>query len=141
MKDVLLEFFEDEVSEARAVIEKVKEIPLDSKLTKDSRTVLELINHMAQIPKIDVDIYSGKFDSGENTHKMEIELDRKSVDAVLQVFDECCEYLRNYFKNIADKELTEKKFRPFYEPNSDFKSWDHFLPKLTAHIAFHKGIL
>jgi hypothetical protein len=141
IKDVLLAFFDDEVKEARYVIEKVKTIPLDSKLTPNTRPLLALINHIAQIPRIDVDIYSGKFPSGEETHKLELALDRKTVDDVLTVFEESCKYLHAFFKNMTDEEMVEKKLRPFYEPNFDFRSWTHFLPKLTAHIALHKGVL
>ncbi|MGC9778473.1 MAG: hypothetical protein HZR80_04465 [Candidatus Heimdallarchaeota archaeon] len=77
IKNVLLDFFEDEIREVKVVIEKTKEIPSDFCLTKDSRPILDLVNHIAQIPRIDVDIYSGKFASGEDTHKLEVELNQQ----------------------------------------------------------------
>ncbi|NHJ47183.1 MAG: hypothetical protein FK733_05290 [Asgard group archaeon] len=141
IKNILIAFFDDEAKEVRSVIEKVRTIPLDAKLTAETRTVLELINHIAQIPRIDVNIYSGKFPSGEDTRKTEEELNRKSVDDVLKVFDESCQYLKTYFKDMTDDEILEKKLRPFYEPDSQLQSWDHFLSKLAAHLALHKGVL
>jgi hypothetical protein len=141
IKEILLAFFDDEANEVRFVIDKVKAIPLNTKLTDETRTVLELINHIAQIPRIDVDIYSGKFPSGEDTRKIEEKLNRETVEDVLMVFDESCAYLHNYFKDKPNEELLEKKLRPFYEPDSPLRSWDHFLPKLTAHLALHKGVL
>ncbi len=141
IKNVLLDFFEDEIREVKVVIEKTKEIPSDFCLTKDSRPILDLVNHIAQIPRIDVDIYSGKFASGEDTHKLEVELNQPTIDDALKVFDESCAYLRNYFAKMADEELHKKSLKPFYEPDSESRSWTHFLPKLVAHIALHKGIL
>ena len=141
IRKVLLDFFDDEVSEVRVVIEKSKDISPDFCLTKDSRPVLALVNHIAQIPRIDVDIYSGKFASGEDTHKMEIELDKPTIDEALKVFEESCEYLHNYFANMSDEDLQKKTLKPFYEPDSKPRSWNHFLPKLIAHIALHKGVL
>lgn len=69
--EILIDFFNDEAKEVRVLIEYTKNIPLDSKLVPETRTVLELINHIAQIPRIDVDIYSGKLPSGEETGKLE----------------------------------------------------------------------
>ena len=57
IKDVLLDFFDDEAKEVRVVMEKAKEVSPDFRLTEDSRTILELVNHIAQIPQIDIDIY------------------------------------------------------------------------------------
>jgi len=140
-KDILLEFFEDEVSEVRIVIEKVKEISLEHRLTPETRTVLDLINHIAQIPRIDISIYSGDFTTGEQTHKMELELNRTSIVDVLQVFEAGSNYLLDFFKTMSDKVFFKENLKPFYEPNSKPRSWTHFLPKLIAHIALHKGIL
>lgn len=141
LKNALLAFFEDEVSEVRSVINKVKEISLDFRLTEESRTVLELINHIAQIPKIDVGIYSGELDSGELTHQKELELNKKTVDDVLEVLNDGIFYVKEYFKDMSDTDLHERMLRPFYEEDTPLQSWAHFLPKLTAHIALHKGIL
>ncbi len=141
IKDVLLDFFEDEIKEVRVVMEKAKEVPLDFRLTEDSRTLLELVNHIAQIPQIDVDIYSGKFPSGEETHKLELKLNKKKIDDVLKVFDDSCNYLRKYFEKLTDEDLLKETLRPFYEPDSPPQAWTQFLPKLTTHLALHKGVL
>jgi uncharacterized damage-inducible protein DinB len=141
IKDVLLDFFEDEVKEVRVVMEKANDVPLTFRLVKDSRTLLDLVNHMAQIPRIDIDIYSGKFPSGEETHKLELLLNKKDIDEALVVFDNGCDYLRKYFKKFNDEELLKETLRPFYEPDSPPQSWTHFLPKLTTHLALHKGVL
>lgn len=141
LNKILLAFFDDEVKEVRVVIEKTKDIPLDSRITPETRTVLELINHIAQIPRIDVDIYTGKLPTGKEAGKLEKAMDKKTVDDVLNVLGESCQYLHDYFNGMSDEELQDKKLRPFYEPDSNFRSWVHLLPKLTAHIAMHKGIL
>ncbi|MBN1329881.1 MAG: hypothetical protein JXA54_10440 [Candidatus Heimdallarchaeota archaeon] len=141
IKTILLEFFEDEAAEARVVIEKIKDISLDHRLTKETRTVLELANHIAQIPRIDIGIYSKELDSGEKAHKMELELTRQTIDEILKVYDEGCKYLKNYFVKMTNEDFTKKCFVPFYEPNTSPKAWSYFLPKLTTHITMHKGIL
>ena len=60
---------------------------------------------------------------------------------MLEVFDNGCDYLRKYFKKFTDKDLLEETLRPFYEPDSPPRAWTHFLPKLTTHLALHKGVL
>ena len=113
IKEVLLDFFEDEVKEVRVVIEKAKEVPHDCRLTNECRTILELVNHIAQIPRIDVDIYSGKLPSGEDAHKLELKLNKKNIDDVLKVFDVSCKYLRKYFEKLTDEDfLKENIFIP-----------------------------
>jgi len=141
IKDVLLDFFDDEAKEVRVVMEKAKEVSPDFRLTEDSRTILELVNHIAQIPQIDIDIYSGKFPSGEETHKLELKLNKKDIDGALKVFDDCCNYLKKYFEKFTDEDLLKETLQPFYEPDSPHRSWTHFLPKLTAHMTLHKGVL
>lgn len=139
--EILIDFFNDEAKEVRVLIEYTKNIPLDSKLVPETRTVLELINHIAQIPRIDVDIYSGKLPSGEETGKLEEIMNKNNVEDVLKAFDENCKYLQDYFTGMNNELLSKKNLRPFYEPNSEFRSWAHFLPKLITHIALHKGVL
>ncbi|NHJ86561.1 MAG: hypothetical protein FK734_13935 [Asgard group archaeon] len=140
-KDILLEMFEDESQEVRFMLVKAKEVSPISKLTPDTRTILDLVNHIAQIPRIDIGIYNGELSSGELAHKMELELNRDTMDEAITVFDEGCKYTKNYFSKMTDEELTEAKMRPFYEPEAEFRSWAYFLPKLTTHLVLHKGIL
>ena len=141
IKKILLDFFDDEAKEVRVVMEKSKSISPDFRLTKNCRPVLALVNHIAQIPRIDVDIYSGIFTSGEDTHNLEIKLDKKTIDEALKIFDESCEYLQTFFAKLTDNDLQKKVLKPFYEPDSKPRSWNHFLPKLIAHMALHKGVL
>ncbi len=141
IKTILLEFFDEEAAEAKVVLNKIKEISLDYQLTKETRSVLDLANHIAQIPRIDIGIYSKELDSGEKAHKMELELNRKTIDEILKVYDTGCKYLKEYFKKMSDEDFNKKNLVPFYEPNVEPKSWSHFLPKIITHITLHKGIL
>ena len=141
IKDVLLESFDDEVSELIVVIKKTKTIPLEFKLTPETRPVIDLINHIAQIPKIDLEIFSGKLATGDETGTLEKQLHKATIDDALKVLDEGCKYLREYFKNKTDEELLVEDKRPFYETNTPLRSWGYFLPKITTHLVMHKAIL
>ena len=141
IKDVLIESFDDEVSELRVVIHKAKEIALDFKLTPETRTIFELINHIAQIPKIDLEIFSGKLAAGEQTAAVEKQLQKSTIDEALVVLDDGCKYLKKYFEKMTDKELLKEDKRPFYETDTPLRSWGYFLPKITTHLVMHKAIL
>lgn len=141
IKEVLLGSFDDEVSELLTVIQKAKDIPLDFKMTPETRTILDLINHIVQIPKIDLEIFSGKFDSSEQTAAVEKELHKTTIDEALTVLDDGCKYLKKYFEKLTEKELLIEDKRPFYETDTPLRSWGYFLPKITTHLVMHKAIL
>ena len=138
---IYLKFFEEEAAEVRNVIDLSRKIPLDFRLTEKTRPVSELANHIAQIPRIDIGIYSGELDSGEKAHAMEIKLNRKNIDEILKVFDEGYKYLIHYFKEMTDEDFLIEDKKPFYEMDSEPKAWTILLGKLITHLALHKGIL
>jgi len=141
IKDVLLTSFDDEVSELLVVIQKAKEISLDFKLTPETRTIFDLINHIVQIPKIDLEIFSGKLAAGEQTADVEKLLHKSTIDEALTVLNDGCKYLKKYFEKMTDEELLKKDKRPFYETDTPLRSWGYFLPKITTHLVMHKAIL
>lgn len=139
--DIFLSMFNDEVREVRYVLEQIKRVRLDFRLTDNTRTVLELANHIAQIPRIDIGIYSGELSSGELAHEIELKLTRNTIDEVLKVFDDGCNFLCTFFKKMVDEDLLIESLVPFYEPSHPPRSWSYFLPKLITHLVLHKGIL
>ncbi len=141
IKDVLIESFDDEVSELRAVIHKAKEIALDFKLTSETRTIFELINHIVQIPKIDLEIFSGKLATSEQTTAVEKQSQKFTIDEAVVVLDDGCKYLKKYFEKMTDEEILKEDKRPFYETDTPLRSWSYFLPKITTHLVMHKAIL
>jgi len=141
IKKVLLDSLEDEIKEVRFVIEEVSSIPLNSKLTSETRTILELINHIAQIPRMDIDIYTNKIVTSEQAQKLEQQLNKKTIKDVLKVFDDNCLYLRKHFEKMTDEDLFKENLNPFYEKGKPPKSWTYFLPKITSHLVLHKGVL
>ncbi|HUU77378.1 MAG TPA: hypothetical protein VMX55_03480 [candidate division Zixibacteria bacterium] len=139
--DTYLSIFEDEKKEVKNVIDIARNASPDFKLTEKTRTLIELVNHIAQIPRIDIGIYSGELDSGEKAHAMEVELTREKFDDILKIFDDGCNYLQKYFSNMTDEDFLEENLKAFYELDREAQAWTHYFAKLITHMVLHKGIL
>ncbi|NHJ03835.1 MAG: hypothetical protein EAX90_03360 [Candidatus Heimdallarchaeota archaeon] len=139
--ETYLSIFKDEIKEVRNVIDIARNVSPDFKLTEKTRTLIELVNHIAQIPRIDIGIYSGELDSGEKTHAMEVKLSRKKFDDILKIFDDGCNFLEKYFSNMTDEDFLVETLKAFYEQDSKSHAWTYYLAKLITHMVLHKGIL
>ncbi|MFW9922012.1 MAG: DinB family protein [Candidatus Thorarchaeota archaeon] len=141
LNEIYVSIFEDEVKEVRYIIEQTKTIPLDFRLSPKTRTILELVNHVVQIPRIDIGIYSGELNSGELAHEMELKLNKDNIDDALKVFDDGCNYLRKFFEKMNDEDLMTENLVAFYEQDPKPKAWTHYLAKLITHLVLHKGVI
>ena len=135
--EVLLSVFNHEAKQARVVLEVAKNA--DSKFTpmEGMRSLLEVANHLAQIPSLDYRMYLKEIDSTESAQSWEKKLNRESIDEILVVFDKGIKDVNEFFKGMNDKEFLEKKLKPFYE-QGDQKGWDFYMPEFITHIAMHK---
>jgi hypothetical protein len=137
MIDVLMDSFKHEARQARVVIDKARMVNSDFVPRTGMRSLIDLVNHLAQIPLMDPAVYSSELDSEAATQKREMELHRADIDGVLNVFDEGIENADKRFRKMSEKELLEKSLRPFYEAGAT-KNWAHYIPEMTRHIAMHK---
>ncbi len=135
--DVLMDSFKYEARQARVVINKAKLAKHDFVPTKGMRSLIDLVNHLAQSPLMDPAVYSSELKSVEAAQKREGELYRKDIEGALDVFDEGIERAIQRFSNMSDKELLEKRLLPFYE-TGERKNWAYYISEMTRHLAMHK---
>lgn len=137
MVDVLLDSFKHEAGQARVVIDKAKMAKSDFVPVKGMRSLIDLVNHLSQIPHLDPAVYSSKLGSNEAIQKREKELRRTDISDALHVFDESVENTEKRFRRMTDEDFLKKNLQPFYESGSS-KNWAYYIPEMTRHIAMHK---
>lgn len=135
--DVLMDSFRHEAKQARVVIDKARTANSDFVPSKGMRSLIELVNHLVQIPLIDPAVYSSELDSEAAFQKREKELHSVDIDVALSVFDEGIKSAEERFRTMSEKELLEKNLQPFYE-SGEKKNWAYYIPEMTRHIAMHK---
>jgi hypothetical protein len=135
--EVLLDSFKHETHQARVVIDKARMANSDFVPFKGMRSLITLVNHLAQIPTLDPAVYSSELSTGEAVQKKEEEMYRSDVSDILSVFDEGVKHIEKRLSKMSDKELLEKNLRPFYE-TGDEKNWAYYIPEMTRHLAMHK---
>ncbi len=137
ISDVLLESVKREANQTRVVLSTAEGEDLDFAPKEGMRTMEQLANHTAQIPFMDIAIYSGELDSGQAAQKRESNLNRDSIQDMLKVFDEGLEKMTGFFKRKSDDEMLEDNLKPFYVEEGT-ESWAHYLSECISHLAMHK---
>lgn len=135
--DVLIDSFKHEARQARVVLDKARTADPDFVPNEGMRSLIELVNHLSQIPHLDPAVYSSELGSGEVIQKREKELYRTDIDGALTVFDEGVESAVERLSKLSDKELLAKTLQPFYE-TGEAKNWAYYIPEMTRHVAMHK---
>jgi uncharacterized damage-inducible protein DinB len=137
ISELLLEMLVHESKQARFVLTVAKDTDLKFSPNDKMKPLLDLANHIAQIPLIDYKFFNMDFDNFEQTQKLEKELHKDSIDELLTIFDQGIEYIREHFAKLSDEEVLEKNKKPFYE-EGPMKNWAHYLPTIVTHLAMHK---
>jgi len=137
MIDILMDSFKHEARQARVVIDKARMTNSDFIPTKGMRSLIDLVNHLAQIPLMDPAVYSNELESEEAFQKREKELYSVDIDGVLSMFDEGIKNTEKRFRNMSEKEFLKKNLQPFYE-SGEKKNWAYYIPEMTRHLAMHK---
>jgi hypothetical protein len=134
---ILIEMFANESAQARFVLSAAKDADLQYCPCDGIRPLVELANHLAQIPSLDFKFYTKKFESFEQVHASEEQLHRSSIEGILNVFDEGVNILRKHLEQLSDEDALKENLKAFYEQGPE-KSWTHCIPEITTHIAMHK---
>jgi uncharacterized damage-inducible protein DinB len=137
ISDVLLESLKREANQTRVVLSTADGEDLDFAPKESMRKMKQLANHTAQIPHMDIAIYSGELDSGDAAQKREHNLNRNSIKEMLGVFDEGLEKMIEFFQGKSDNEMLEENLKPFYVEEG-MESWAHYLSECISHLAMHK---
>jgi hypothetical protein len=134
---ILLDALEHESDQARFVLETARASDLTYTPKDDLRPLIDLANHLAQIPLIDFKFYSREFKSFEEVQAIEKELRRDSIAKMLEVYDDGIKTLKEKISHLTDEQIMEKNLKAFYEDGKE-KNWAYYLPEITSHLAMHK---
>lgn len=137
MVDVLMDSFRHEARQARVVIDKARMTNSDFVPSKGMRSLIDIVNHLAQIPFMDPEWDSSQLGNEEAIQEREKELYQSDINGALGVFDEGIKSVEKRFSKMTEEEFLEKNLRPLYE-TGDTKNWAFYLPEMTSHIAMHK---
>jgi len=135
--NLLLEMLNHESSQVRFVLTAAKDSDLKFTAKEEMRSLLDLANHLAQIPTIDFKFFSMEFESFEEVRKMENDLHRDAVDDMLVIYDEGIEKINEHLSALSDEQSLENNLKAFYQDGPE-KSWAHYIPEITTHLAMHK---
>ncbi|RDE12578.1 MAG: hypothetical protein C4K47_07515 [Candidatus Thorarchaeota archaeon] len=134
---VLLDGFTHEAKQVRVVIEATQGVDPKFQAKQGMRTLVQLSNHLAQSPQMDLAVLLGEIAKPEQAQAMEKKLNRDSLPDILKVFDQGVDSVSKYVKKLTDKEILDPKVKPFYEQGPP-KRWVDYLQELTTHMAMHK---
>lgn len=128
---------EHESSQTRFVLVAAKESDLKFTPNEALRPLVDLVNHLAQIPTIDFNFFSMEFKTFEEVRAMEIDLRQETIDDMLTVYDQGIEKIKEFISKLADEQILENNLKAFYQDGPE-KSWAHYIPEITTHLAMHK---
>ncbi len=137
LAQILVNALEHESNQARFVLEAAESTDLAYTPKEDLRPLVDLANHLAQIPLIDFKFYSTEFKDFEEVQALEKELRRDSITKMLEVYDKGIKTLKEKISQMSDEQIMEKNLKAFYEEGEE-KNWAFYLPEITTHLAMHK---
>lgn len=134
---ILLDMIDHESRQTRFVMAAAIGSDLNFKPSDEMRSLIDLLNHLAEIPTIDLKFCSMQFNDFEEVHAMEKELRRGTIDELLAIYDKGMETIYEFISKLSDDKLTENSLKPFDQEGLP-KSWAHYIPEITTHLAMHK---
>lgn len=138
---LLLNMLEHESNQTKFVLAAAKTANLKFTPKEELRSLIDVANHVAQIPLIDLKFYSMEFKTFEEVQAMEKELRKESIDELLKVYDQGIEKIKEFISKLSDEQLLENNLTvylsAFYQDGPE-KSWSHYIPEIATHLAMHK---
>lgn len=134
---ILLDMFEHESAQARFVLSAAKDTDLSFTPKDEMRPLIDLTNHLVQIPIIDFKFFTKEFESFEQVREMEKELRQDTIKKMLTVYDQGIESIKKHISKLSDEQALENNMKAFYQDGPD-KNWAHYLSEITTHLAMHK---
>ncbi|MGY5860411.1 MAG: hypothetical protein RTU63_13655 [Candidatus Thorarchaeota archaeon] len=135
--ELLLHMLEHESNQTKFVLTATKETDLSFTPKDELRPLIDLVNHIAQIPQIDFKFFSMEFKDFEEVRAMEKELRKETIDEMLAIYDQGIEKIKEYISKLSDEQIVENNLKAFYQ-DGPMKSWAHYIPEITTHLAMHK---
>ncbi|TFG33759.1 hypothetical protein EU527_06960 [Candidatus Thorarchaeota archaeon] len=129
--------FNREIEQALFVLQAAKGTDLNFTPYEGMRSLLDLANHLAQIPSIDFKFYTKEFLAFEQVQEYEKELRKSDLSELMVIFNEGVKTITEHIESLSDTEILDNNLKAFYEEGTD-KNWAHYLPEITTHLAMHK---
>lgn len=138
MKEVLFSEWDVAVRTISNLLTKVQEKDWDYRPRENMRTLLELANHLVQIPAVDLAI--GKEKNEQEIRHLENELQAGSAEELIKVLRNGYQDFKAYYESLSETDFFVKKSKPFYfgehmEGHTQVK----WLTESTTHIFHHRG--
>lgn len=137
ISEILLDMIDHESRQTRFVMMAAKGSDLNFKPSDEMRSLIDVMNHLAEIPTIDLKFCSMQFNDFEEVRAMEKELRRDTIDELLALFDKGMATIHEFISNLSDDQLVANSLKPF-DLEGPPKSWAHYIPEITTHLAMHK---
>ncbi len=135
--NVLMNVFEHEANQARVVLAVTEPKFMKYTPQKGMRNLLDLANHLAQIPLLDPALYTRELPTREQANAKEKELWQDNREGLLSTFDTGIKKLKTRFSAMKEEVFFANTLQPFYETGAQ-RNWAFYLPELITHIAMHK---
>ncbi|MFV2016293.1 MAG: hypothetical protein ACC656_12745, partial [Candidatus Heimdallarchaeota archaeon] len=81
----------------------------------------------------------GELSTQELVQEFEKSISINSVDSAVLYLESSVKYAINFFTEIEDDKMNDKKVKFFYE--EEYHTYTHLLLELIEHLSLHKGIL
>lgn len=138
MKEVLFSEWEVAVRTITNLLSKVQEKDWDYHPRENMRTLLELANHLVQIPAIDLAI--GQEKSEQEVRELENQLHTGSALELADVLKKGYQEFKGYYDSLSERDFFEKISKPFYfAEDMQGHTQVKWLTESTTHIFHHRG--
>lgn len=126
------------VRTTKELLKKVTEEDFPYQPNEKMRTLLELANHLVQIPYVDLAIAQEKAE--EDVRQLEKELYSNDVVKLGEVMENGFAELTSYYKSLSEEDLLEKVTKPFYfSQDMEGHTQAKWLIETTTHAFHHRG--
>lgn len=138
MKDLLLSEFYIAVRTTKSLLSKVAEEQFNYRPNENMRSLLELANHLVQIPAVDVAIAQEA--NEEEIRQLEKKLYSQDVKVLAEVMEKGFENFKAYFESLSEDEFLNKVTKPFYfSEEMQGHTQAKWLVESTTHAFHHRG--
>lgn len=138
MKEILFSEWEVAVRTISNLLSKVQEKDWDYRPHENMRTLLELANHLVQIPAIDLAI--GQEKGEQEVRELENKLQSGSAPELTEVLKNGYQEFKSYYDSLSETVFFEKVSKPFYFGDEmEGHTQAKWLTESTTHIFHHRG--
>lgn len=139
MRDLLLEEFELAVRTTTKLIERVEAKDWTYGPHENMRTLLALVNHLVQVPSVDLAIMQEK-SAAEIDSLQDEELFSQDPVILIQTMQQGFQSLKEYISRMPESEFIEKSTKAFYfGADSQGYTQAKWLIEITTHVYHHRA--